>query len=80
MSQPTKTYVQHWRHHDISDHSELNGWTCWVYTRDPEFLHWMKENCPGADVAFRFNSGDPMYTVHITDESEATVFTLRWSS
>jgi hypothetical protein len=35
-------------------------------------------NCPTADVIHRFNSGDPMFTVHITDDQEATLFILRW--
>jgi hypothetical protein len=38
----------------------------------------MYNNCPTADVTHRFNSGDPMSTVHITDDQEATLFTLRW--
>jgi len=40
----------------------------------------MTNNCPGADVAFRLNSGDPMYTVHITDAREATAFALKWGN
>jgi hypothetical protein len=34
--------------------------------------------CPTADFTPRFNSGDPMWTVTITDDKEATVFQLRW--
>lgn len=55
------------------------GWYCSVYPQDDDqFLDWMTLNCPTADVVHRFNSGDPMWTVHITSESEATLFTLRW--
>lgn len=56
------------------------GWYCSVYPEDDDlFIGWMSHNCPTANVIHRFNSGDPMWTVHITDEMEATLFTLRWS-
>jgi hypothetical protein len=55
------------------------GWYCWVYPQDDSaFTDWMMVNCPTADVTHRFNSGDPMFTVHITDDREATLFVLRW--
>ena len=54
------------------------GWHCWVYA-DYEFELWMEENMTGPfDVSFRFNGGDPMYTVHIVKEEDATLFKLRW--
>lgn len=55
------------------------GWYCWVYPdNDREFEVWMKMHCPTAICTHRFNSGDPMYTVHISDEQEATIFKLQW--
>ena len=55
------------------------GWYCWVYTDDTVgFNEWMDNNCPTADYTHRFNSGDPMTTVFITCDREATLFTLRW--
>ncbi len=55
------------------------GWYCWVYPLDDvEFADWMAENCPSSDCTHRFNSGDPMWTVYIKDEQEATIFSLRW--
>ena len=55
------------------------GWYCWVYPEDDgQFTDWMMVNCPTADVTHRFNSGNPMFTVHITDDQEATLFCLRW--
>lgn len=55
------------------------GWYCWVYTDDTHgFTEWMDNNCPTAGYIHRFNSGDPMITVHITDDREATLFMLRW--
>lgn len=58
---------------------ESVGWHCWVYCNDHhEFLNWMKEHCPGADCTTRFNSGDPMVTVHITNKDEAAYFMLNF--
>lgn len=55
------------------------GWYCWAYpSNDAEFVAWMVQHCPGAQVEHRFNGGDPMFTVHIKDEHEATVFQLKW--
>lgn len=55
------------------------GWHCWVYPNDNhEFLTWMEENCPTADCTPRFNSGDPMITVHIKDKEEAAYFMLNF--
>lgn len=56
------------------------GWYCWAYPDDDEaFRDWMKECCPRADITYRFNSGDPMWTVYINDEQEALLFKLKWS-
>ena len=84
-----KTSVHHWRFEtgdredsvgDLWKHDPMpRGWYCWVYPKDGvDFDDWMKKNCPTADVTFRFNSGDPMYTVYIKDDEEATLFGLRW--
>lgn len=55
------------------------GWYCWVYPDNTkEFLAWMDKNCPTADCTPRFNSGDPMVTVFITDDKESTLFQLKW--
>ena len=55
------------------------GWYCWVYLNDDrEFEEWMSRMCPTADCTRRFNSGDPMTTVYISEDSEATAFQLRW--
>jgi hypothetical protein len=84
-----KTSVHHWRFEDGKTVPNTNpmfpmeplprGWYCWVYPEDDrEFESWMKRTCPTADVTHRFNSGDPMYTVYIKDDTEATLFNLRW--
>jgi hypothetical protein len=84
-----KASVHHWRFEtgDREDsvghlwkHDPMpRGWYCWVYPKDGcDFDDWMTKNCPSADVTFRFNSGDPMYTVYIKDDNEATLFGLRW--
>lgn len=59
---------------------EVVGWHCWIYCNDHhEFLNWMTEHCPGADCTPRFNSGDPMVTVHITNKDEAAYFMLNFN-
>ena len=82
--------VNHWRYEDGVTNEEADprfkmdplprGWYCWVYARSQEndFKNWMKENCPTADITYRFNSGDPMFTVYISEEKEAMIFKLKW--
>jgi hypothetical protein len=83
------TSVHHWRFDDGKTvpnpgsqwelDSPPQGWYCWVYPKDNfEFKSWMEKNCPTADCTPRFNSGDPMFTVYISDEKEATIFQLKW--
>jgi len=85
----TKTTVHHWSFHDgvtpINSGNQFGeiviprGWSCWVYPEDNQaFEEWMARTCPTAEVIHRFNSGDPMYTVSIVDDTEATVFRLMW--
>jgi hypothetical protein len=84
----TQNKVQHWRFHNGIDPVNPGsaypmvperGWTCWVFPADnKEFEEWMESNCPGADCTYRFNSGNPMYTVRLTDEVEAMIFKMRW--
>ena len=53
------------------------GWHCWVYPADDlMFEQWMEKHCPTADCTHRFNSGTPMYTVHIKDQHEMLLFKL----
>jgi hypothetical protein len=84
-----KTTVHHWEFHDgitplnpgnpFGEIIHPRGWSCWVYPSDDrEFELWMETNCPTTDCTHRFNSGDPMYTVNITDDQEAMIFRMRW--
>ena len=59
---------------------EIVGWHCWVYPIDDrEFEDWMTENMKGKyDCTYRFNSGNPMWTVIIKEDQDATLFRLRW--
>lgn len=86
-----KTIVHHWRFDDGTKpinpgnpFGELfvpRGWYCWVYPNDNhEFEIWMTTNCPTADITPRFNSGDPMWTVYIKEDQEATLFTLKYGN
>lgn len=77
------TTVHYWRFSDGFDHeimaNLLRGWYCWVYPQDDyEFVTWMTKNCPSAEVTHRFNNGNPMHTVYISNDLEATVFQLKW--
>jgi len=58
----------------------ITGWHCWVYANnDEDFEGWMRDNMRGEyECDLRFNSGDPMYTVLIKDNEDATLFKLRW--
>jgi hypothetical protein len=84
-----KMVIHHWRFEDgltIPNPDSKwpldpppRGWYCWVYTDDNDvFQEWMNRMCPTADCTRRFNSGDPMTTVYISKDSEATAFQLRW--
>ena len=56
------------------------GWHCWAYPSNRQnFEDWMKQNMiKEYDCTFRFNSGDPMFTLTITDAEDAALFKLRW--
>jgi hypothetical protein len=84
-----KVSIHHWRFedgktcHNSGSQWEMEptprGWYCWAYTTDNyEFENWMSKMCPTADCTRRFNSGDPMTTVYIKDDTEATLFQLKW--
>ncbi len=86
-----KTVVHHWRFEDgktspnpgskWESEPAPRGWYCWVYPADDrEFEDWMKTNCPTTDTTHRFNSGDPMYTVYIKEDKEATIFQLKYGN
>lgn len=85
-----KTSVHHWRFEDgMTCPNPVSqwpldplprGWHCWVYPENnQEFETWMCTHCPGADVSHRFNSGDPMYTVYISDDRECMLFKLKYN-
>jgi hypothetical protein len=59
---------------------EIVGWHCWVYPADDrEFENWMTQNMKGEyDCTHRFNSGDDMWTVNITNDQDAAFFKLTW--
>ena len=93
-STKSKTLVHHWRFEDGVARSIVEGrgrarrldspergWYCWVYPEsDKIFTDWMEKHCPSAECIHRFNSGDPMYTVYIKEDKEATLFTMKWIS
>jgi hypothetical protein len=58
----------------------LVGWHCWAYSDvDENIIQWMKDNMMGSyECDFRFNTGDPMHTIHIKSAEDATLFKLRW--
>lgn len=75
LDQSDKIKVRHWAHQ-----ADLGCWCCWVYAYDFNFPQWMDQYCPTASYEFRFNSGDPMFTVKIVDEKEALLFQLKWKT
>lgn len=85
--------IEHWKYHDgwrtlytINGHTEkefddyLVGWHCWAYPDEDEYImQWMKDNMVSSyECDFRFNSGDPMYTIIIKENEDATLFKLKW--
>jgi hypothetical protein len=91
MGMRSATSVHHWRFEDgttsANPHSVIpmdpmpRGWYCWVYPDDDhDFTQWMETHCPTADHTFRFNSGDPMHTVYISDDKEAMLFSLKYGT
>ena len=73
-------YIQYWQEMiQKADGSNKPSWFCWAFVADDtDFPAWMDRSCPTAEYTFRFNSGNPMYTVNITDEKEAMLFKLTW--
>ena len=65
---------------DLEFREECVGWHCWVYVADGVNLEeWMNQNMKGEyDCTFRFNNGNPMYTVLIKEDEDATLFKLTW--
>lgn len=76
----TGVYIQYWQKvmQNVKDHTDPS-WYCWAFVADDtDFPGWMEQYCPTAEYTFRFNSGNPMYTVNITDKNEALLFQLQW--
>lgn len=71
------TLVTYWQR---LGNQELGGWYCWVYPgKDIDFPSWMKQNMSGKfECTHRYNSGDPMFTVWINSDEDATLFKLTW--
>jgi hypothetical protein len=65
-------------HETLFYSKEASGWHCWAYTDDnKKFLDWMHQNMKhDYDATPRFNSGDPMITVKITNAEDASLFKL----
>ncbi|HEY6435441.1 MAG TPA: hypothetical protein VIY47_02545 [Ignavibacteriaceae bacterium] len=58
---------------------DLQGWHCRVFGADKDFEKWMKRNMKGKhDCTFRFNSGNPMHSIWIKEDQDATLFKLTW--
>lgn len=59
---------------------DIVGWHCWIYPSNGlDIDKWMEENMIGAyDCSFRFNSGNPMHTIFIASNEDATLFKLTW--
>lgn len=59
---------------------DLHGWHCRVFGADKDFEKWMYKNMKGKyDCTFRFNSGNPMHSIWIKEDQDATLFKLTWA-
>jgi hypothetical protein len=63
---------------------EQKGWHCWVYLDDQfeitRFNNWLQLHIrKGYEAIRRFNSGNPMTTLIISDDDEAMKFKEYWS-
>ena len=73
----SQTTILYWKYQSGAD---FLGYSCCVKTYEHDvFQKWMEKNCPKTEVIYKFNSGDPIYTVYIPDEVEALLFKLKWS-
>lgn len=74
--------IRHWSLLNDPEKFKTARYYCWVSPVQPDydFKGWMAQHCPTANCEFRFNSGDPIYTVSITDEKEALIFKLQWNT
>jgi len=83
-----KHMVCYWEDQSQEPHPPPNrlkkGYTCWFYEEEPNgesIKNWMKENMQGKyECTLRFNSGDPMHTIYIEDDRDASMFVLKWGS
>jgi hypothetical protein len=87
-----KVLVQYWSYRDgwrdsyntgVAEKTfdeDIKGWGCWVYTDDvAQFEDWLADNMQGSyECDYRFNSGNPMHTVLIRNDEDATAFKLKW--
>lgn len=86
--------IEHWRFEDGLPKEQLGlfqpdpikrGYYCWVYTKEGDnFEKWMEQTFGDdesrAEWDFRFNSGNPMITVQIWNDADATLFRLKWGN
>jgi hypothetical protein len=78
-------HISYWQDEgQVCEDGAARYWYCWVYLRGNDehlmFEEWISSNLTTADKATRrFNSGNPMTEVTITDESRAMLFKLTFS-
>lgn len=76
--------VDNWECRKGSDDPRLLGktfWVCRAFANDYDmFAEWMDIHCPTAAWVYRYNSGNPAFSINISDEDEATIFKLTWIS
>jgi len=87
-----KVTLSYWEYHDGVTRAggtdkypfvPPKGWSCWAYASHvkEEFEQWVENNIEGEyECVFRYNSGDPMFTVRIVEDEDATLFKLRWDN
>jgi hypothetical protein len=75
--------IHYWTDHPRTDPNGTVKWYCWVYVYGDEetaFDDWVRSHFTTGDKATRrFNSGNPMTEVTITNEEVAMLFKLTFS-
>ena len=57
----------------------LVGWFCYASAGPFDVEKWMKVNMAKKyECNFKFNSGNPIYTIHITDPQDALLFKITY--
>lgn len=46
---------------------------------DENLYEWIRTNCPDVDIVWRFNSGDPFWSIKGDNPKDETFILLKWN-